>query len=551
MLRVNRTGLTQIFYLPNGESIVVEPDEFIDDSIPVPFGKGENEFPYYDARMFGDITKTPKVWAVYNTFADTAFLKESISSVYSFVDFVVVQYGGNWWDKKYEVDDTKSVVLSIPDPENKIRLHYCGVFSGQRKQGQLDQRTRGLSYLDVGDWHWLIDSDEIYTYEDAERIASFLRSEESNKHEVLSLRMIVYYQTLNVVGWTEIFNRIFRKRKSRVFSGVAEVASYGRIVPHYYYKGGSIHHLSYIRDDEFIFRKFDDYEKRYKAGVFREVDSEANKRLWLDVRRSGNYSRYLHPIPGYNKSRGRIRDFRLPEVLQDSEYYLRPKYSVSIVVVSYWSAARIKEMLASFFRYRNPVKDVEWIFVDNGSGDVKELEKIVANLNSCRLIRNKENRLFTKAANQGIKASRNRNILLLNPDIIFQDGSWLKKMIDDLWRYPNGGICGCRQIDGEGKISFGGGAVRNGKFVHIGREEPGYGEEDFGQYSDFKETEWVTGSCFMIKRECYNALGALDEKYEHLDSDNKYCLKAKEHGFRVVYSPATIVHLTGKSVNKR
>ena len=54
----------------------------------------------------------------------------------------------------------------------------------------------------------------------------------------------------------------------------------------------------------------------------------------------------------------------------------------------------------------------------------------------------------------------------------------------------------------------------------------------------------VTGACFLISRECWEAVGPFDEeKFAIAYNDVDFCLRAVEKGFRVVWTPfAEMIH---------
>jgi GT2 family glycosyltransferase len=540
-LRFNRTGITQVIYNKNrSDSTAVRPGDFVDDhdwNVPGFFTREDVVYSSNEPRQ---------VWAVYNTYGDTAFLVASIRAVLQYVDFVLVLYGGNWWNK-VGVDSTREFVESISDPDKKIILKDCSHFSGARADGQLNQRTYGLSLVPEGHWHWLIDADEIYESEDAERIVSFLKSDASNTSEAWALDTIAYYQSVNIKGWEERFTRLFRSRRGRRFSGVMQISDWDRTVSSKHFSGPKIHHYSYVKPDKEIRAKFDDYQKRHLHGSFRQVNAEYCWKTWLGLRSSlEKDGHYVHPIPGYTSLNTTVVDV-VPNVVKNSIWWLGSDRDVSVVVVSYNSSWMIDGMLESWAAHSpKNVGKIEWIFVDNNSKYPEHLRQVVRDrLSVNTIIYNNKNLMFTKAANQGMARARHRNILLLNPDIRFQDDTWLGSMLDTMNRYPNVGVCGCRMVDGSGKLHHGGGYIQGDKFVHFGR-----GEKDTGQYSVEKDVEWVTGALFLIRRECYLALGGLDEQYPHFHSDNKFCILARRNGFRVMFNPSTIIHFCGKSSEK-
>jgi len=58
------------------------------------------------------------------------------------------------------------------------------------------------------------------------------------------------------------------------------------------------------------------------------------------------------------------------------------------------------------------------------------------------------------------------------------------------------------------------------------------------------EVQYAEGSCMLIKRDVIDAIGYLDETYAPAYyEDTDYCFRAREAGFRVMYSPySTVLH---------
>lgn len=53
-----------------------------------------------------------------------------------------------------------------------------------------------------------------------------------------------------------------------------------------------------------------------------------------------------------------------------------------------------------------------------------------------------------------------------------------------------------------------------------------------------KETQWASGCCLLIKRECIERIGYLDESYSPAYSeDADYCFRARAAGFKVMVNP--------------
>ncbi|MEO6121368.1 MAG: glycosyltransferase family 2 protein [Acidimicrobiales bacterium] len=64
------------------------------------------------------------------------------------------------------------------------------------------------------------------------------------------------------------------------------------------------------------------------------------------------------------------------------------------------------------------------------------------------------------------------------------------------------------------------------------------------------DAEWVSGSCFLVRRTAWEALGGFDEAYFMYAEDVDLCWRARRAGWRVGFEPAArVVHLQGVSTD--
>jgi len=76
----------------------------------------------------------------------------------------------------------------------------------------------------------------------------------------------------------------------------------------------------------------------------------------------------------------------------------------------------------------------------------------------------------------------------------------------------------------------------------------GVDEVDKGQYDEQIETDFVSGCAMFVKREVFEKIGLLDERYFLYLEDNDFCQKAKREGFKIIYAPkAQLWHLNAES----
>lgn len=184
------------------------------------------------------------------------------------------------------------------------------------------------------------------------------------------------------------------------------------------------------------------------------------------------------------------------------------------------------------------------IVVDNGSDDgtAAFLAAWAGATERLQVISNAANLGFTRAANQGLAAATGRYVVLLNNDTTVLP-HWLTGLICTAEADDRIGIVGPRTLNPQtGRIHNIGGLVffQNHTALPLGR---GAHRAEL-QFQQVLDCQYIEGSCMLIKRQVITTIGLLDEVFSpgyYEDSD--YCFRAREAGYRCVYSPyAEICH---------
>ena len=208
---------------------------------------------------------------------------------------------------------------------------------------------------------------------------------------------------------------------------------------------------------------------------------------------------------------------------------------VSVIVVNWNRRELLRACLESLLKQTEP--EFEIIVVDNGSGD-GSVEMLEREFRQVRLIRNRENRGFCAANNQGIEASKGEFIALLNNDAEAESG-WLAALRSSLESRPEFGMAASKivvwenpaVIDKAGHLIYPDGQNR-------GR---GSGEQDRGQYDHLEETLWPDGCAAMYRREMLTQIGGFDEDLFAYADVAELGLRARIAGWRCVYVPSAVV----------
>jgi len=234
------------------------------------------------------------------------------------------------------------------------------------------------------------------------------------------------------------------------------------------------------------------------------------------------------------------------------------RLGLSIIIVNYRAKRFLKGCLDSIYNSGASLNFEIWL-IDNSSRD-DSVPWVKENFPQVSLIENEWNSGFSKAANQGIRESQGKYLLLLNPDTKISEGK-----IDELVRFmdenPEAGICGPRMIDEKGELLYScrsfpdlltsissSQSVLNHLFPHnpLSRR---YLLKDLDR-TGVKEVDWVSGSCLFSRRKMLEEIGLLDENFFMFCEDTDLCLRAKKNGWKVFYFPfLTVTHQVGGSTS--
>ena len=197
----------------------------------------------------------------------------------------------------------------------------------------------------------------------------------------------------------------------------------------------------------------------------------------------------------------------------------------------------LRTCMRDVLRVSGPV-EVEPVVVDNGSTDaatLRLLDELAAD-QGVRVLRRPEPFNFSLLCNAGAAASSSDLICFLNNDVEARDAGWLDELarlasIADvgaagpLLRYPDGRLqhLGIR-VDHPLPRLIGDGAsddeLRDCAARHVVRE-----------------VSAVTGGCLVTRREVFDRVGGFDEQLAVAYNDVDYCLRVREVGLRVLWTP--------------
>jgi len=164
-----------------------------------------------------------------------------------------------------------------------------------------------------------------------------------------------------------------------------------------------------------------------------------------------------------------------------------------------------------------------------------------------------ENRGFSGATNLGVAHSSAPFVLLLNSDVIPVAPGWLERMRSILAAHPEIGILGARLHHPNGAVQHDGmGFHWDPTLQAYLNKHPGSGLPGSPASAKFVRRQAVTGACALMRRQVYESVGGLDEKFLIGDfEDSDLCLKVREKGLEIACLPlpVTLIHLERQSLS--
>lgn len=228
---------------------------------------------------------------------------------------------------------------------------------------------------------------------------------------------------------------------------------------------------------------------------------------------------------------------------------------LSVVIINYNTKHLLKSCIDSL--HSQTYKHLEIIFIDNQSHD-GSCAYVQDNHKQVLAVCNNKNLGYSDGANQGIKLSKGDYVMLLNPDIIFENDyieKCVHKMEEDreiaaiagkLYKYDFANHKKTPFIDTAGLFCF-----RNRRVI-----DDGQGLEDKGQFNNPKEVFGISGACPIYRKKALDDVKIGDE---YLDSDFfmykedvDISWRFRLFGWKCYYLPtATANHGRGTGVLKR
>jgi len=199
------------------------------------------------------------------------------------------------------------------------------------------------------------------------------------------------------------------------------------------------------------------------------------------------------------------------------------------------------------------------VVVDNGSADGSE-EALAERFPEAKWLPTGSNIGYGAASNLGVALAGTDYVLVCNADVVLGPGA-LGALASYLGRHPETAVVGPQIVTAGGQLypsarrfpglaeSFGHGIV--GQFWPANPFSRRYTMAEW-DHTSAREVDWVSGSCFLARRDAWEQVGGFDPTYFMYLEDVDLCWRLRHNGWAVAYEPAArVTHVQGVSTDRR
>ncbi len=235
---------------------------------------------------------------------------------------------------------------------------------------------------------------------------------------------------------------------------------------------------------------------------------------------------------------GSVEDGYLPDRFR-VRFKIKGESKVSVIIPTRDNVAFLRRCLESIERsttYRN----YELLIIDNNSRYGQTLEYFDSIPH--RVIPFREPFNYSRINNFAVSHAEGEYVLLLNDDTEVISGGWLEAMLEHAQR-PEVGVVGARLLYPDGRIQHAGVIVGVGSPWEPGvamhshhfysSDSPGYA----GALLTPSNYSAVTAACMLLRKSVFDEVGGLPENLPIQFNDVDLCLRIRERGYYIVYTP--------------
>ena len=156
---------------------------------------------------------------------------------------------------------------------------------------------------------------------------------------------------------------------------------------------------------------------------------------------------------------------------------------------------------------------------------------------------------FSAINNFGRKAAQGEYLLLLNNDVEVRNGDWLTELLRQCAHPGGAAICGAMLYYPDETLQHAGVVTGLGGYAgHSHKYKKAGGSGYLFRAATVQDFSAVTGACLLVRTSVWDEVKGLDEKFAVAFNDVDFCLRVRDKGYRIVWTPyAQLTHYESKS----
>ena len=249
--------------------------------------------------------------------------------------------------------------------------------------------------------------------------------------------------------------------------------------------------------------------------------------------------------------KGTVRDGFFPSTYK-VDWAIEGEPLVSILIPTMDHTDDLEKCLSSIYS-KTTWKKFEVIIIENNSRKSETFEyykTLPDRYPGCQVVEYKTNGGFNFSAinNFGRKFAKGDYLLMLNNDVEIISGNWLTEMLMQVSR-PGVGLCGAMLYYPDNTIQHAGIITGLGGYAgHSHKYKKRGGSGYMFRAATVQDFSAVTAACLLVRSEVFDQLNGLDEGFTVAFNDVDFCLRARQAGWRVAWTPyAELYHYESKS----
>ena len=241
----------------------------------------------------------------------------------------------------------------------------------------------------------------------------------------------------------------------------------------------------------------------------------------------------------------------------NGSYRIRPaiplEASVTIIIPTRDKLGCLQKCVESI-RQKTTYRNYDIIIVDNQSVEART-QRYLSSLGKDRqisVIRHDAEFNFSSINNLSVNHADGDFLVFLNNDIEVIEPGWLEAMLESM-QIPEVAVVGAKLLYPDDTVQHAGVALWHGGVAgHVHCRLPKEAHGYFGMANTIRDCTAVSAACMMVKKKIFKELGGFDDSYAVSYQDVDFCLRVREMGYEVVFTPfALLYHHESASTGRR